>query len=54
MATPAPVTPEDLAVLQTDVLAGYVFAQAAAGVGKAWQEAGRPGDPRCPAGGPGG
>jgi hypothetical protein len=31
VATPAPVTPEDLAVLQTDVLVGYVFAQAAAG-----------------------
>ena len=30
---------EDLAALQTDVLAGYVFAQAAAGAGKAWQEA---------------
>ena len=35
----APVTAEDLAALQTDVLAGYVFAQAAAGAGKAWQEA---------------
>ena len=31
VATPAPVTPEDLAVLQADVLVGYVFAQAAAG-----------------------
>ena len=31
----APVTAEDLAALQTDVLAGYVFAQAAAGAGKA-------------------
>jgi hypothetical protein len=27
----APVTAEDLAALQTDVLAGFVFAQAAAG-----------------------
>ena len=35
----APVTAEDLAALQTDVLAGHVFAQAAAGAGKAWQEA---------------
>jgi hypothetical protein len=35
----APVTAEDLAALQTDVLAGYVFAQAAAGAGKAQQEA---------------
>jgi hypothetical protein len=35
----APVTAEDLAALQTDVLAGYVFAQAVAGAGKAWQEA---------------
>lgn len=35
----APMTAEDLAALQTDVLAGYVFAQAAAGAGKAWQEA---------------
>jgi hypothetical protein len=42
----APVTAEDLAALQTDVLAGYVFAQAAAGAGKAWQEAGCPGKPR--------
>ena len=33
----APVTAEDLVALQTDVLAGYVFAQA--GAGKAWQEA---------------
>ena len=33
------MTAEDLAALQTDVLAGYVFAQAAAGAGKAWQEA---------------
>jgi len=31
----APVTAEDLAALQTDVVAGYVFAQAAAGAGKA-------------------
>jgi hypothetical protein len=30
----APVTAGDLAALQTDVLAGYVFAQAAAGAGK--------------------
>ena len=30
----APVTAEDLAALQTDVLAGYVFAQAAAGAGQ--------------------
>jgi len=35
VAARAPVTAEDLAALQTDVLAGYVFAQAAAGVGKA-------------------
>ena len=35
----APVTAEDLAAPQTDVLAGYVFAQAAAGAGEAWQEA---------------
>ena len=42
----APVTAEDLAALQSDVLAGYVFAQAAAGAGKAQQEAGRPGKPR--------
>jgi hypothetical protein len=35
----APVTAEDQAALRTDVLAGYVFAQAAAGAGKAWQEA---------------
>ncbi len=42
----APVTAEDLAALQTDVLAGYVFAQAAAGAGKARQEADRPGKPR--------
>jgi len=44
----APVRAEDLAALQTDALAGYVFAQAAAGAGKAWQEAGRPGKPRKP------
>lgn len=49
MVARAPVTAEDLAALQTDVLAGYVFAQAAAaGAGKAWQEAGRPGKPRKP------
>jgi hypothetical protein len=30
-----PVTAEDLAALQTDVPTGYVFAQAAAGAGKA-------------------
>jgi hypothetical protein len=41
VAARAPVTVEDLAALQTDVLAGYVFAQAAAGAGKAGQEAGR-------------
>jgi hypothetical protein len=41
-----PVTAEDLAALQTDVLAGYVFAQAAAGAGQARQEAGRLGKPR--------
>jgi hypothetical protein len=40
----APVTAEDLAALQTDVLAGYVFAQA--GAGKARQKAGCPGKPR--------
>ncbi len=45
-AARAPVTAEDLAALQTDVLAGFVFAQAAAGVDNAWQEAGRPGKPR--------
>jgi len=44
----APVRAEDLAALQTDALAGYVFAQAAAGAGKARQEAGRPGKPRKP------
>jgi hypothetical protein len=31
-AARAPVTAEDLAALQTDVLAGFVLAQAAAGV----------------------
>jgi hypothetical protein len=44
----APVTAEDLAALQTDVLTGYVFAQAAARTGKARQEAGRTGKPRKP------
>jgi hypothetical protein len=46
VATPAPVTPEDLAVLQTDVLVGLRVRAGRGRVGKAWQEAGRPGDPR--------
>jgi hypothetical protein len=40
----APVTAEDLAALQTDGLAGYVFAQAAARQGLVGS--GRPGKPR--------
>jgi len=42
----APVTAEDLAALQTDVLAGCVFAQAAAGGRQGLAGGGRPGKPR--------